>query len=157
MNGTDGDLGYTPERREIGAARSDAKQLSSQLLDILNLDGKVTEPGPGVSLCEGRDTDKFFKIRHPWSVYDVPVEDMERAMEKLREALPERGWEVTSYGPDESRAKSLTLFADSTEKKFTAQVKLLDRRGRSDHPSGITVTLVSACFQVPEGQTVDEY
>lgn len=146
-----------PRTREVEAAREDARSVSSQLLDVMDLDGEVTEPGPGVSPCEGSDSDTRFTIRHPWSVHGVPVADMEAAMRRLKAGLPERGWKIVSYGPDRSKARNLQLVADYEhgDKHFSANVRLLDERdGDAGQRSLINVSLVSACFQVPEGQKV---
>ncbi|MGH3310933.1 MAG: hypothetical protein ACRDP3_10140 [Streptomyces sp.] len=151
------DPGHTPRTREVEAAREDAKSVSSQILNVIDLNGEVTEPGPGVSPCDGSDSDTRFTIKHPWSAYGVPVEDMEAAMERLKGGLPERGWEIVSYGPDRSRARNLELVADYKhgDKQFSVNVRLLDERGRdTGQRSMINVSLVSACFQVPEGQKV---
>ncbi|MEN2424227.1 hypothetical protein AABB02_39755 [Streptomyces rimosus] len=81
-------------------------------------------------------------------------------MERLREDLPAKGWTITSYGPDSSPSKSLELTADSTKKKFSVSIRLLDGTGRTEPgaPTAlIYVDLASACFQVPKGKTVDEY
>lgn len=135
--------------RDVKAARSDARELSSQLLDLLGLHGKVTENGPGVGVCEGRDSSKYFTIHHPWSVYKVPVPEMKQAMEGLKEQLPEHGWKLVGYGPDKSRSKSLTLRADSTAKQFSVTVKLWE-----ESPSMLHATLGSTCFRAPKGQDV---
>lgn len=153
------DRDETPRTREVEAARQDAKSVSSQLLNVIDLNGEVTEPGPGVSPCDGPDSDSDtrFTIKHPWSVYGVPVADMEAAMERLKRELPDRGWEVVRYGPDKSRARNLELVADYKhgDKQFSVNVRLLDERdGDAGKRSMINVNLVSACFQVPEGQKV---
>jgi hypothetical protein len=154
------DPGSSLRTREVEAAREDAKSVSSQLLNVLGLSGKVTEPGPGVSPCEDSSSDTRFTIKHPWSVYDVPVPDMEAAMERLRDGLPERGWEIVSYGPDKSPARNLRLIADYEhgDKQFSVNVRLLDERGKDNgQTSMINVSLVSACFQVPEGKKVEGF
>jgi hypothetical protein len=136
----------------------DARELSSQLLDAMRLEGEVTEPGPGVAECEGMSPERYFVVRHPWSVYGVPVPDMEAAMERLRDDLPGRGWEVTKYGPDKSPSRSLEIFADHKhgDKQFSVNIRLFDERGKNaDHVSMINVTLVSACFRTPEGEEPD--
>jgi hypothetical protein len=150
-------LGYTPTVREVSTAREEAKSKSSEVLALLRLDGKVTEPGPRISICGDLDPDKYFVTRHPWSLFGAPIEDMQQAMERLKEQLPQKGWEITSYGTNSSRAKSLELKAESLKDKFSLQVTLQDRRGRSEKPSMIEVTLDSSCYEVPEGQRVTEY
>lgn len=148
-----------PRTREEEAAREDAKTVSSQILNVIDLNGKVTEPGPGIATCGPENSDTRFKVKHPWSVYDVPEEDMEAAMERLKKDLPERGWKIVSYGPNRSPARSLQLIADYKHghKQFSVNITFLDKRdkdGDSGHKSLINVNLVSACFEVPEGQKV---
>ncbi|MFF2188111.1 hypothetical protein [Streptomyces sp. NPDC058155] len=139
----------------MDAARADAATFADQIRDIIDLPGKTSDAGPQVSPCGDRDFEKFYAVSHVWSLYDVPVADMEKAMDRLKAELPAHGWKIDSYGPDSSRAKSLKLVAASTKKKLSVSIKLLDRRGRSEDPSMIHVALGSACFQVPEGTKVD--
>ncbi|MBW1602537.1 hypothetical protein JJV70_10540 [Streptomyces sp. JJ66] len=158
---TDEDSGYEPLVREVESVREGARKVSSELLDIIALQGKVSEPGPGVGLCGERDPDTFYTISHPWSLTEVPVPQMEQAMQRLYEELPKRGWEIISYGPAESEARSLTLIADYNEgdKRFSVNAQLRDSRnkGANANASRILVTVVSACYQVPEGQVVEGY
>ncbi|MGW1195156.1 hypothetical protein ACWD4B_04755 [Streptomyces sp. NPDC002536] len=156
------DLGYTPETQEIDAARKTAKELSSEILDAISLKGRVSGSGPGVSRCD-EDPDHLYKIRHAWSVWGVPEEEMQRSLERLKDELPKRGWKVVRYGRDSSQAKNIEMVADSTKSKFSANITFMDKRGvkeaspQSSSTSGIMVDLVSACFRVPQGKTVDEY
>ncbi|WP_370419476.1 hypothetical protein AB8O64_14015 [Streptomyces sp. QH1-20] len=152
-----------PEVRDVDDARNVAKELSSQILDAIGLKGKTSEPGPGVSPCE-EDSKHLYKIRHPWSLWGVPEQDMERSMERLKDELPKRGWKVASYGRNKSVAKNLELIAESTKFKFSVNITFMDKRrsseetaARAGKTSGIVVTLVSACFRVPEGKIVDQY
>ena len=154
---TEDDPSHKSRTREVEAARTDAESVSSRILKVIDLDGKVTEPGPGVSTCGDSSSDTHFTIKHPWSVYDVPVKDMEAAMKRLKSGLPEEGWEVVSYGPDKSQARNLQLVADYKhgDKQFSVNIRLLDEGdGKSGQRSMINVSLVSACFQVPDGQKV---
>ncbi len=143
-----------PETRPVKKAIESAAGLSSQILDIIALRGKVSEPSPGPDPCGGRDFKKYYRVYHAWSLYDAPVPDMERAMKRLKGELPKRGWKIVSYGPDSSKARSLELTADHPEKKFSVVITLQDRRGRSEDPSMIEVDVNSSCFQVPDGQSV---
>lgn len=154
------DPGSAPDVRNISEAREEARELSSVVLDVIDLKGEVSKSGPGVSPCRDKDSDRFYTIHHPWSLTGVPVEDMKKAMERLRKSLPEKGWKIVSYGPDVSPSKSIELVADSTKKKFSISIRLLDRTKRANPGSLkalISVDLTSACFQVPKGKTVDEY
>lgn len=167
--------GFTPEIREIADAREEAQGVSSELFDVLALRGTVSRAGPGVALYGDLDPETFYRVHHPWSVTDVPVADMRRAMERLRAELPGRGWTVRRYGPDTSPNRNLELVADKDERRYVVSVRFMDRSGTEGNdggrpPSGtngtsgiqgtksrVFVDLVSTCFRVPEGRTVDEY
>ncbi|MEU1670339.1 hypothetical protein ABZ547_43465 [Streptomyces sparsogenes] len=154
-------LGYTPEVREVSASREEARALSSELYDLLRVKGKTTAPGPGVDVCGELDPETFYVVRHLWSVYGVPVGDLEAAWRGLTEDLPRHGWEIVHEGREPSVAASPYVMADSLRKKFTLKATLLiptERDAeRSGAEPGIMFHLVSACFRVPEGTTVDEY
>ncbi|WP_244414035.1 hypothetical protein [Streptomyces hygroscopicus] len=154
------DPGSVPDARNVSEVKGEAREISSIVLDVIDLKGEVSKPRPGVSPCGDKGPDKFYVIHHPWSLTGVPVEDMKKAMDRLKKNLPGKGWKIVSYGPDASPSKSLELVADSTEKKFSISIRLLDRTKRANPGSLealISVDLTSACFQVPEGKSVDEY
>lgn len=155
-------LGYTPETRDVSSVRDEARELSTQLRNLMGLKGKVTKPGPGVDLCGDQDPDNLYVIRHPWSLYGAPVEDMKKAMERLSLELPRHNWKIVRFGPDSSPSKSLELIANSTKGKFSVDITLFDQRNDTgDAPSAskvslINVELVSACFRTPHGKTVNQ-
>ena len=154
------ELGYTPDVREISQAKTEARGISSELYDIIGLQGKVTGTGPGVALCDGKDYGKYYVIHHPWGLTDLPIEELRKGMDRLKKGMPNSGWKIVKYGPDTSPSKSLEIIADSTKAKFSVNIRLFDesKRTEPDAPkSMIVVDLVSACFQVPKGKRVDEY
>ncbi|RXS85332.1 hypothetical protein EST92_08315 [Streptomyces sp. TM32] len=160
MTDTNKDPGYTPEAREISEVKQEATGLSGEILRAIGLQGEVSKPGPGVAVCGEENADRFYTIHHPWSLTGVPIGDMKKAMTRLKEELPKNGWKIVSYGPDKSPSKSLELVADSTKRKFSVNIHLYDEtvRAKTDGPkSKIYVDLISACFQVPKGKTVDQY
>ena len=154
-------LGYTPEVREVSAPREEARRLSSELYDLLRVKGKTSAPGPGVDVCGDLDPETFYVIRHLWSLYGLPAGDLEAGWQGLREDLPRHGWEIVHEGRESTVAQSPFLMADSTRKKFTLKATLLIPTARDAERSGaepgIMFHLVSACFRVPDGTTVDEY
>ncbi|MEU1806217.1 hypothetical protein [Streptomyces sp. NPDC019937] len=159
MNNED-ELGYTPKTRSVSQAREQARSLSSEIFDVIGLNGETSKPGPGVSQCADKDSDKFYKIHHPWSLSGVPIEDLKKGMTRLKEDLPKKGWKIVNYGPNNSPAKNIEMTADSTKQPFSVNIELFDN---SKKPAGekrkslIYVDLVSACFQVPSGEKVNEY
>lgn len=153
------DLGYTPKEREVSRAKNDAKEASSEILEIIDLRGEVSEPGPGIAPCADKGPEKFYRVNHTWSLSGVPVPDMQRAMARLKEGLPKKGWKIVKYGPDGSRSKSPELVADSVPRQFSVNIHLYDESKKAEPnapKSLIYVFLTSDCFQVPEGKAVEE-
>ncbi|MEU2116730.1 hypothetical protein ABZ567_14005 [Streptomyces sp. NPDC016459] len=150
MNDAD-DLGYTPTTLDVADARTRTKEISSEIFDMIGLPrARTTEPGPSASVCP-EDREHLFKTRHPWSVYDVSDEELEQGFERLRQALPGKGWKIVSYGPNNSRAKSLELTADSEKEHFAVNAELSLGSKDPKQKNLIAVTVVSGCFRAPEG------
>lgn len=141
---------------KVERARTEISNISSQVLDMIAVKGKVSEPGPTVSECPGRDPEEYFKMHHVWSLSNAPHSELQEALPRLRENLPRSGWSVVDYGPNNSRAKTLVLTADNTEKQYALNIEFWDER-QSDGEPMLLVNVVSACFKVPGGLTVDRY
>ncbi|MFE1785091.1 hypothetical protein ACFW9F_21595 [Streptomyces sp. NPDC059506] len=144
------ELGYEPEVRDVDVARRDIKEVSSRILDAVAVKGgKVSPAGAGVSICEP-DPEHLYVMRHPWSVSGVPNAELERGMENLRERLPGLGWKITEYGRNNSKARSLQIRAEHTEKPY--KVSITWARGESGGEPLISVSVTSSvCFRAPEG------
>lgn len=154
--------GAEPEVREVEDVRAEVKTISSDLLDLTGLRGKVSEPGPGVVTCTDRERGEYFFVRHTWSVKEVPESELERAMAELRDGLSDRGWEVAKYGPNNSPAGTIELLAGLEPEQYTAEISFLDGRNLDPEAdlsteSMLYVMVRSACYRVPEGQTVTQY
>lgn len=75
-------------------------------------------------------------------------------MDRLRDELPKKGWKIKNYGQNNSRDKSLELTADDDKRKFAVNVEFAESDG-DKNPALLLVNVVSACYEVPEGQKVD--
>lgn len=141
---------------DVGKARAKANHLSSQIYDLLGLkEGKVAGGGAGVSACD-EDPGHLYRMRHPWSVYQVAPEKLEAGFRRLREALPRNGWKIVEDGHDTSANKNPQLTADSEKEPFSVNVSL-----HVTGPSGtaepmIQVRVVSGCYRAPEGTDLDK-
>ncbi|MEU3409977.1 MULTISPECIES: hypothetical protein [unclassified Streptomyces] len=134
-------------------ARDKAKTVSSQVYDMIGIgEGKATERGPAVSLCD-EDPEHLYKTRHPWSVYDVSEDELKAGFQRLREELPRKGWKIVDYGPDNSEAKSLSLTADSEKDRFSVHAVLIVSTPSNPEEKEplLSVTVVSGCWRAPEG------
>lgn len=128
--------------------QTEVEEASSRILEIMALKGKVTETGAMISRCSDyAPEEEVYRARHPWSVYDLPVPDLERAMDRLREELPKEGWKIVKDGVDDTPAKSPQILAESKGKKFAADIQMLDNRKYGDDPSLILVAVESACYR----------
>ncbi|WP_301127345.1 hypothetical protein [Streptomyces cacaoi] len=136
-------------------ADEQTKKVSSGILDLIPVKGEVSEPGPGVVPCEGKDREKFFRLLHTWSVTPEAKDrsKLAGAMESLKESLPKHGWEVKSFARDSSRNRNLALVADHDKKKFSVNIVHYAK----DDPPKLTVRVITGCYQVPEGEKVDHY
>jgi hypothetical protein len=148
----------TPTTLAVDEARAQANRLSSEIFDVIGIkDGKVTEGGAGVSVCD-EDPDHLYRMRHPWSIYQVSEDKLKRGFQRLQEKLPERSWKIVDYGPNNSKAKVLELTADSRTGPYSVNAVLVvstPTHPREPDPK-IEVTLVSGCFRAPEGTDLNQ-
>ncbi|POX41814.1 hypothetical protein C3486_07680 [Streptomyces sp. Ru73] len=152
------DLGYTPTKLGVSEARGKAKSISSQVYDMIGvMGGKVTRPGPRVSLCD-EDPDHLYKVRHTWSVYGVSEEQLKEGFERLRSSLPENGWKVVQYGRSKNAAKTLGMTADSKSEPFAVNADLwvTGESGKKEENPAILVNVVSGCLRAPDGVNLHE-
>ncbi|WP_236240114.1 hypothetical protein [Streptomyces sp. CC228A] len=137
------ELSYEPVRMDVDPARDKAKEVSSRLLDMTGLKGKVTEPGPRIDRCEEYGDD-LFSLHFPWAVYDISEDDVDRGMENLRKELVRNGWKITKDGKANSKAQQPEIFADNKAEQFAVHVQGLKRK---DGDRRLAFTVVSACFR----------
>ncbi|MFF9316919.1 hypothetical protein ACF1BP_02465 [Streptomyces sp. NPDC014735] len=136
------------EKRERAAVKADVEQTSSRVLEMLALKGKVTESGATTARCSGYDADEqVYRARHPWSVYEAPFSDMQKAMDRLRSELPRSGWRIVKDGVDSSTAKSPQIVAESKGRDFSLDVRLHRASKVGNAPDLLEVTVESACYR----------
>ncbi|MFE1172139.1 hypothetical protein [Streptomyces sp. NPDC058773] len=126
--------------------KESAKNTSREILDLLDLKGKATEPGPFTMPCAGYSGGAY-RAHHPWSLYDVPVDEMEQAIDRLRKGLPRKGWKIVKDGFDGSPSKAPQIVANSKDGEISVDIRLHDERKYGKDPSLIEVTVESACFK----------
>lgn len=126
---------------------------SSGIYDLIGVKGKASDGSTGVQECPGKDPEKYFQIFHPWSFQSASASDLEKAMKNLRAELPKYGWKIVEYGPDTSKNKNINLTADNDEKKAGVNVVQMLK----DNPPMLSLTVVSGCYKVPDGQKVQHF
>ncbi|MFF7144740.1 hypothetical protein ACFZB5_26555 [Streptomyces nodosus] len=148
----------TPTTLAVDNARTQANHISSQILDIIGIkEGKVAGSGAGVSLCD-TDPDHVYRMRHPWSIYQVSEDKLKQGFQRLRENLPQHGWKIVDYGPNSSKAKLFELTADSKSKPYSVNVVLVVSTPTHPHEPDpkIEVNVISGCFRAPEGTDLNK-
>ncbi|GLV73711.1 hypothetical protein [Streptomyces hygroscopicus] len=149
MDGNSSGLEYEPQVRKSRAVEEEVGTLSSRLLEMLKIKGKVTDLAPMASSCQVSDdaTKKYRSVRHPWSIYDVDNKTLEKGMNNLAAQLPKQGWRVVKDGPDESRNRNREILAVHT-KTHTQMEATWRKRPEGDDPL-ISFAVYSRCFRDP--------
>ncbi|WP_367124050.1 hypothetical protein [Streptomyces phytohabitans] len=137
---------YEPKTRDAQEVHHEVSTLSSNVLDMIAIQGKVTEPGPMKYPCgpdEG-DSDGLNRVRHPWSLYGVSNAKLQTGMENLERELPSHGWKIAKVGEDGSRNRNREILAvhDSTR----SQLEVAWLKGEDGHQALLEVTVYSRCF-----------
>lgn len=136
------------EIRDREAVEADVEKASSRILEMLALGGNVTESGAMTARCADYDSDQHvYRARHPWSVYQVPFSDMQKAMDRLRVELPKNGWEILKDGLDSSVGKSPQIIAQSEGRTLSLDVRLHEASETGNTPQLLEVTVESACYR----------
>ncbi|WP_162890383.1 hypothetical protein [Streptomyces olivoreticuli] len=140
-------LDYEPETRSSQAVEKEIGSLSSKVLDMLQVKGKVTEPGPAAGSCSTSDGDVsgYRSVRHPWSLYGADNDSLQKGMNNLKDKLPAQGWKVERYGADTSRNQNLEISAVHSETRTQLEVTWM--KGLDGKEPLIEVTLYSRCFR----------
>ena len=69
-----------PEKRDSQQVAHEVGTLSSRVLEMLNIKGKSTEPGPAAAPCDVPHgiSQTYQSIRHPWAPYGVGNDALEK-------------------------------------------------------------------------------
>ncbi|MFL4948726.1 hypothetical protein ACJ6WE_15430 [Streptomyces sp. MMS24-I31] len=129
------------------------EKVSSGIYDLIGVKGKASSSRPFVAECSGKDTKKYFRIFHWWSFYPTSASDLGVAIERLKAELPKHGWTIVSYGPDTSKNKNINLTADNDKQKADVNIVQMSK----NDPPKLSLHVVSGCYQVPDGQTVEHF
>lgn len=149
MNDDGNALGYKPAVRNTEQVKEEVGGLSSRVLEMLGVKGKVTEPGPDVEPCErsASDSADYYKVSHPWSLYGVDNKELQKGMENLGRDLPNQGWKVVKNGKDASKNQNPEILA--VHLKTRSQLEATWLKGLDGHEPLIEVTVYSKCFLEP--------
>ncbi|NSC22444.1 hypothetical protein FM076_15135 [Streptomyces albus subsp. chlorinus] len=145
-------LGYTPEVREVRQAEDEVNRISSRLLDAMGIPGTPSDLPAAAGPCSAVDPDftTYYIVDHPWALWRADADDFDTAMENLRSRLPGMGWHITKDGPQNSMFRNPEIIAVHTISGHHVAIEALKKRSGDLKPQ-ISVTLVSPCYQAPEG------
>ncbi|MFF3716809.1 hypothetical protein [Streptomyces prasinus] len=129
------------------------ERVSSGIYDLIGVKGKASESYSTVVGCSGEDAEKHFRILHPWSFYPTSVDDLDVAMERLKEELPKNGWKIVDYGPDNSKNRNIRMTADNDKKKVSARIVKMTK----GDPPMLSLDIISGCYRIPEGQEIERF
>ncbi|WP_236242274.1 hypothetical protein [Streptomyces sp. CC228A] len=135
------------------AASDQLEKASSEIYDLITVKGETSDSRAGVMDCAGKDREKYFRVFHPWSFYPSSADQLDQAMEQLKQDLPKHGWKIVQYGPDRSRNKNLTLTADNDERKSSVKIT---QDAKNDRPK-LSLMLISGCYQIPADQEIERF
>lgn len=131
--------------RNAAAMEEQVSSLSSSVLDMMNVKGKVTEPGATTTHCSDDDPGEGFWVMHPWSLYGIDNSKLGEGFANLKKALPENGWKIVFDGHDSSRNKNLEVKA--VHEKTRTQLEVSWLKGLDGNTPLLDVNLYSQCFK----------
>jgi hypothetical protein len=154
------DLGYEPQTLDPDVARQRTEVISGQLHDRSGLKGTTTPDRSHISPYFGDYNQPFYLVRHVWSVYDLPVDQLRQGVQEIHDAIPAMGWKILKYGPDDTPARSLVLRAEQPEQRYALDITLVAGRSPGDAPSApdypiMNVFVVSQCYRLPKNVQID--
>ncbi|WKX72406.1 hypothetical protein [Streptomyces sp. XD-27] len=149
MNEDSSELDYEPKSRSSREVEEEVGSLSSRLLDMTQIKGKVTDLAPMASSCgvSDRDADMYRSVRHPWSIYGVENSVLQKGMEKLVDRLPKEGWRIVKNGPDASKNRNQEILAVHLKTRIQTQVTW--KKGLDGRQPLIAFAVYSRCFRDP--------
>ncbi|WP_226962407.1 hypothetical protein [Streptomyces sp. C8S0] len=127
--------------------------MSSDIHDLIAVEGEASDSRAGVMDCAGKDEEKYFRAFHPWSFYPASPDQLDEAMKQLEQELPKHGWQIVQYGPDRSRNKNLALTADNDQRKSSVKIT---QDARNDRPK-LSLMVVSGCYRIPPGEQIERF
>ncbi|WP_309055044.1 hypothetical protein [Streptomyces sp.] len=154
-----GGLPYEPRPMKVTEAKDLVRERSSDIFDTAGL-REANNGAPDAAPCDG--VENGYRVRHFWSMYGPDASSLKRAMDRLHEGLPAKGWKVVRFGPAKSEAKQLQLDVEHEKDHHTATIELLlpstyESASKWEKASrdSLSVTVTSPCHTDPEYRVGD--
>ncbi|MER7463547.1 hypothetical protein [Streptomyces sp. NPDC097981] len=136
-------LNYTPVRMDPDPARTKTREVSSRLLEMAGVKGRVAESGMRATGCDSYADDRF-AMEHSWSLYGLAGDQVDTGMETLRQALDENGWKITRENKTNSVDQHPEIYAVNETEHFSVKAAALNGGGKEPM---LAFTVYSACYR----------
>lgn len=142
-------------------AKERVKKLSSDVFDIVRLQGKVSPVGPAT--MPSRQGEREYSVQHIWSISRLSEQELTRGFYRLREELPKKGWRITHFGHAYSTARQLEIEAVHKKDEYSLSAELwVSSSGENAHASApkndrIVFSVGSPTYRTPKGVDRDNY
>ncbi len=145
------------ETRDSDTVKAEVKRASSRILEMIDVKGTATEPGPMTMPCsDDYRSEETYYAYHPWSLYKAPFADLQKGMNRLRAGLPKNGWTITKDGRDGTQGNSPQIVAESKGRELLVDVRLHKEVKAENSPAMLEVTVESRCYRTPVTPTASE-
>ncbi|MEU1787750.1 hypothetical protein ABZ553_18065 [Streptomyces sparsogenes] len=153
--------GAAPKEKHPEQAKELARKLSSDVFDMVRLQGKVSPGGPAT--LSSREGERRYSVLHVWSISRLPDRELTRGFDRLREELPKDGWRITRIGHANSTDRQLEMEAVHKKDKYSLSAELwISSSGESTDASAlkkgrIVFSIGSPTYRSPKGVDPDDY
>ncbi|MEU5811116.1 hypothetical protein [Streptomyces sp. NPDC047718] len=136
-------LGYTPARMDPDPVRKKTREVSSRLVEMTGVKGRVTESHMSGGNCDTYGGDDRFMMHHSWSLYGLTGDQVGNGMETLHKALVENGWTIISETKADSSDQHAEIYAANEAEHFSVMATLK----RGDREPRFDFSVHSACYR----------
>ncbi|MDT0547181.1 MULTISPECIES: hypothetical protein [Streptomyces] len=142
-------------------AKEHVRKLSSDVFDMVRLQGKVSPAGPATMPSRKGERDYF--VLHAWSISHLSDRELTRGFYRLREELPKEGWRITDFGHANSTDRQLQIEAVHKKDEYSLTAELaVSSSGENAHASAskkgrIVFYVGSPTYRTPKGVDRDNY
>ncbi|WP_154685921.1 hypothetical protein [Streptomyces himastatinicus] len=154
--------GSPPKEMHPTEAKKLAGKLSSDLFDMVRLQGKVTPAGPAVMASDEGGGD--YATQHVWSISRLSSQELTRGFYRLREELPKKGWRITHFGRASSAARQQEMEAVRKKDGYSLSVELwvkssekIDGHVVGPKSERILFSVGSPTYRSPKGVDPNDY
>ncbi|MDX3224363.1 hypothetical protein [Streptomyces sp. ME19-01-6] len=153
--------GAATKEKHPEQAKEHVRKLSSDVFDMVQLQGKVSPAGPAT--MRSREGEREYSVLHAWSISHLSDRELTRGFYRLREELPKEGWRITDFGHVNSTDRQLEVEAVHKKDEYSLSAELwVSNSGENAHASAskkgrIVFYVGSPTYRSPKGVDPDDY